>query len=118
MNYNKRYCGSNNNDNKNLKVIVDLCVVPIKGDNTTGVSKEIALIQKMIDDAGLKKMMHAYGTNIEGNWDDVFGLIKKIHYELHYNKNIPRLSTTLKVGTRIDKISSINDKINSVNDEM
>lgn len=114
---NTKYFSSTNNaidKDEELDVIVDLCVVPLKGDNTTSVSNEIAQIQKMIDQANVKKLMHAYGTNIEGKWDDVFNLIKKIHYELHKENKIPRLSTTIKLGTRIDKQSSILGKIESV----
>jgi uncharacterized protein (TIGR00106 family) len=53
-----------------MKVIADLCVVPI--GIGTSVSKEVAACERVLAEAGLKTKLHAYGTNIEGEWDDVF----------------------------------------------
>ena len=47
-----------------MKVIVDLCVVPLGGG--VSVSKYVALCQQVLADAGLTIRLHAYGTNIEG----------------------------------------------------
>ena len=49
-----------------MKVIVDLCVVPIGVGSS--VSKYITECEKILNKAGLKTMLHAYGTNIEGDW--------------------------------------------------
>jgi uncharacterized protein YqgV (UPF0045/DUF77 family) len=35
----------------------------------------VAKCQEVLDDAGLNHQMHAYGTNIQGEWDDVFAAI-------------------------------------------
>lgn len=64
-----------------MKVIVDLCVVPIGVG--LSVSKYIAECEKIIKQAELKSMLHAYGTNIEGEWDDVFAAVKKCHERVH-----------------------------------
>jgi hypothetical protein len=50
-----------------MKVIADLCVVPIGVG--VSVSKEIAICERILAAAGLKTHLHAYGTNIEGDWD-------------------------------------------------
>lgn len=94
-----------------MKVIVDICVVPIGVG--LSVSKYIAECEKIIKDAGLKSMLHAYGTNIEGEWDDVFNTVKKCHERVH-KMGAPRISTTLRVGTRTDKEQTMDDKIKSV----
>ena len=57
-----------------MKTIVDLCIVPLGVG--VSVSKEIAECQKILHQAGLKTELHAYGTNIEGEWDTVFLAIK------------------------------------------
>ncbi len=44
-------------------------------------------------------MLHAYGTNIEGEWDDVFLAVKKCHEKVH-EMGSPRISTTLRVGNQ------------------
>jgi hypothetical protein len=52
-----------------MKVISDLCVVPI--DVGVSVSKEIAICERILSAAGLQTHLYAYGTNIEGDWDRV-----------------------------------------------
>eukprot|EP01060_Flectonema_neradi_P017637 TRINITY_DN24499_c0_g1_i1.p1 TRINITY_DN24499_c0_g1~~TRINITY_DN24499_c0_g1_i1.p1 ORF type:complete len:121 (+),score=10.38 TRINITY_DN24499_c0_g1_i1:34-396(+) len=102
----------------NPKVIIDLCVVPMKESNGVSVSKEITVLEKLIRESGLKHKLHGYGTNIEGNWDEVFAVVKKCHLALHNDHGIPRLSTTIRCGTRIDKVASIEDKIKSVENKL
>ena len=47
-----------------MKVIVDLCVVPLGVG--VSVSKYIAMCQQILEFAGLEIRLHAYGTNTEG----------------------------------------------------
>ena len=94
-----------------MKVIVDLCVVPIGVG--LSVSKYIAECEKIIKQAGLKSMLHAYGTNIEGEWDNVFAAVKKCHERVH-EMGAPRISSTLRIGTRTDRDQTMDDKIKSV----
>ncbi len=94
-----------------MKVIVDLCVVPIGVG--LSVSKYIAECEKILKQAELKTMLHAYGTNIEGEWDDVFAAVKRCHQRVH-EMGAPRISTTLRVGTRTDREQTMDDKIKSV----
>ena len=95
-----------------MKVIIDLCVVPIGVG--VSVSEYVAACERVLDDAGLRHTMHAYGTNVEGEWDDVFAAVKRCHEVVH-EMGAPRISTSLKVGTRCDREQSMNDKIDSVN---
>ncbi|MCG9129843.1 MTH1187 family thiamine-binding protein [Candidatus Poribacteria bacterium] len=94
-----------------MKVIADLCVVPIGVG--VSVSKYVAACEKVLKQAGLKTKLHAYGTNIEGEWDVVFEVIKRCHEVVH-EIGAPRITTTLKFGTRIDKNHSMEEKIDSV----
>ena len=94
-----------------MKVIADLCLVPI--GIGVSVSKEIAACQSVLADAGLETTLHAYGTNIEGEWDDVFRAIKRCHEVVHA-MGAPRISTTMKFGTRTDRDQSMADKVASV----
>ena len=50
---------------------------------------------------GLKTSLHAYGTNIEGEWDEVFRAVKRCHEVVH-EMGAPRITTTIKLGTRVD----------------
>lgn len=94
-----------------MKVIADLCVVPL--GIGVSVSQEIALCERILTDAGLKTHLHAYGTNIEGEWDQVFGAIKQCHQALH-TAGVPRITSSLRFGTRVDREQTMEDKIRSV----
>jgi uncharacterized protein (TIGR00106 family) len=98
-----------------VNVIADLCLVPI--GIGVSVSREIAACQRVLDEAGLKTELHAYGTNIEGEWDQVFGAIKRCH-ELIHEMGAPRISTTIKCGTRVDRAQTMQDKVRSVEEKL
>ena len=98
-----------------MHVIIDLCVVPIGVG--TSVSSYVTECQNIISKAGLKHALHAYGTNIEGEWDAVFAVVKECHEKIHA-MGAPRISTTIKAGTRSDREQSMSDKIGSVQDKL
>lgn len=95
-----------------MHVIVDLCVIPVGVG--TSVGAYVAECQRVLTDAQLTHAMHAYGTTIEGEWDDVMAAVKQCHTHVHA-MGAPRVHSTLKVGTRTDKAQSAQDKIDSVN---
>jgi uncharacterized protein (TIGR00106 family) len=94
-----------------MKVIADLCVVPM--GIGVSVSREVAICERILEEAGLKTRLHAYGTNIEGEWDRVFAAVKQCHEALHA-AGVPRISTTMKFGTRVDRDQTMEDKVTSV----
>ncbi len=94
-----------------MKVIADLCLIPLGVG--VSVSKYVAACQKVFDEAGLKTTLHAYGTNVEGEWEEVFAAIKRCH-EIVHGLGAPRISSTLKFGTRTDREQSMADKVESV----
>jgi len=98
-----------------MHVIVDLCVVPLGVG--VSVSKYVARCQQILEDAGLKIRLHAYGTNIEGEYDQVFAAIRRCHEEIH-DAGAPRISTTIKLGTRIDRLQTMVDKLKSVEEKL
>jgi uncharacterized protein (TIGR00106 family) len=81
------------------------------------VSKYVALCQNVLQKAGLKTQLHAYGTNIEGDWDTVFGAVKECHEQIH-QMGAPRITTTIKLGTRTDRRQSMADKVASVQEKL
>jgi uncharacterized protein (TIGR00106 family) len=98
-----------------MRVIADLCVVPLGVG--VSVSQYVAACEKVLRKAGLKIQLHAYGTNIEGEWDRVFSAIKKCHETVH-RMGAPRITTTLKFGTRTDRKQTMAQKIASVKRKM
>jgi uncharacterized protein (TIGR00106 family) len=98
-----------------MNVLVDLCVVPLGVG--VSVSREVAACERVLREAGLVTRLHAFGTNIEGEWDAVFAAIKRCHEVLH-ETGVPRVSSTLRVGTRVDRSQSLDDKVRSVEDKL
>lgn len=94
-----------------MHVIADLCLIPI--GIGVSVSREIAACERVLREAGLQTRLHAYGTNIEGEWDAVFAAIRRCHEVVHA-MGAPRISSSLRFGTRIDRAQSMDDKVESV----
>ena len=98
-----------------MNVIVDLCVVPLGVG--VSVSRYVTECEKILTDMGLKTHLHAYGTNIEGEWEAVFAAIRKCHERVH-QMGAPRISTTIKLGTRTDREQTMQDKVDSVKQKL
>ena len=94
-----------------MKVQIDVSVVPLGVG--LSLSKYVAACERVFQEAGLTTRLHAYGTNVEGEWDAVFGAVKRCHEVLH-DMGVPRLSTVIKAGTRTDKPQTLDDKVRSV----
>ncbi len=94
-----------------MKVIADVCIIPIGAG--VSVSREVTECERILRDTGLKTRLHAYGTNIEGEWDEVFAAVRKCHEALHA-MGVQRVSSSIRVGSRTDKTQTIEDKIHKV----
>jgi len=94
-----------------MKVIADICIVPIGVG--VSVSSYVAAAQVIFQEAGLNPQLHSYGTNVEGDYDLVFAAFKKCHETIH-DMGAPRISSTIKFGTRIDREQTMDDKVKSV----
>jgi len=98
-----------------MDVIVDICIIPIGVG--VSLSPYVAACEKILISAGLKTVLHANGTNVEGEWDTVFAAIKRCHETLH-EMGAPRIHTTMRVGTRTDRLQTMDDKVRSVKDKL
>ncbi|HVV73429.1 MAG TPA: MTH1187 family thiamine-binding protein [Verrucomicrobiae bacterium] len=94
-----------------MNVILDLCLVPIGVG--VSLSPYVAACEKVLAEAGLKTVLHANGTNIEGEWDQVFAAIRRCHEVVH-SMGAPRIFTVMKAGTRIDRSQTMEEKTRSV----
>jgi len=98
-----------------MKVIADISIVPLGVG--TSLSPFVAACERVLAEAGLKPHLHAYGTNVEGEWEAVFAALKRCHEVLH-EMGAPRVSTNLRCGTRTDRQQTIEDKIRSVEEKL
>jgi len=98
-----------------MKVIVDFCLIPLGVE--LSLSPYIAECQKILEQLGLKHQLHAYGTNIEGEWEPVMDAIKRCHVRIH-EMGAPRITSTIKLGTRTDQQQTMEDKVASVHTKL
>jgi len=98
-----------------MNVMLDMSIVPMGVG--VSVSAYVAECQRVLKNLGFDPKMHAYGTTIEGQWDNVFEAVRKCHEVLH-GMGVPRISTSIRMGTRTDKDQSARDKVESVEQKL
>ena len=91
-----------------MKALAEIQVIPIG----VGVSvrKEVMRAHRLIEESGLKVQLHSYGTNVEGELDQIFKAVEHVHETLHSEGTV-RLTTAIKIGTRTDKEPSLAGKL-------
>lgn len=94
-----------------MKVVADFCLVPIGVG--VSVSEYIAACERVLREYDVQTALHAYGTNIEGEWETVFAAIRHCHEVVH-EMGAPRITSTLRFGTRIDRDQTMEEKVESV----
>lgn len=94
-----------------MHVIVEFTLVPIGVG--VSLSEYIAACERILQESGLTYELHANGTNVEGEWEQVFATIRRCHEKLH-TMGVPRLHTEIKLGTRIDRSQNMSEKVASV----
>lgn len=98
-----------------MHVMIDICIVPLGVG--VSVSEYVTACQKVFQERGLEHQMHAYGTNVEGDWDKVMSAVKRCH-EIVHEMGAPRITTSMRMGTRTDRQQSMADKVQSVTDKL
>jgi uncharacterized protein (TIGR00106 family) len=94
-----------------MKVIADICIVPLGVG--VSLSPYIAAACEELEAAGLRTELHAYGTNVEGDYDAVFSALRRCLERVH-ELGAPRVTCTVKLGTRVDRDQTMQDKVASV----
>lgn len=98
-----------------MKVIADICIIPLGVG--LSLSRYVAVCEEIFRKRELESHLHAYGTNVEGDWDSVMAALRECHEVLH-EMGAPRISTTLRLGTRTDREQSMQEKVSSVEAKM
>ena len=94
-----------------MKLLADICIVPIGVG--VSLSKYVAACERILREAGLHPKLHAFGTNVEGDWDPVMAALKRCHETMH-EMGAPRVHTSIRCGTRTDRDQTLDDKVRSV----
>jgi len=98
-----------------MNAIAEFTIIPIGVG--LSLSKYVAVCEQILEESGLSYELHANGTNVEGEWDDVVAAIKTCHEKLH-EMGVPRIATQIKLGTRTDRLQKMADKIASVREKL
>ena len=98
-----------------MKVTAMLSVIPISAG--TSLSRYVAACEEILRDRGLKARLHAHGTNVEGEWDEVMGALRDCLEKVH-SMGVTRISTFVKLGTRTDQDPSMDRMVRSVEDKL
>jgi uncharacterized protein (TIGR00106 family) len=91
-----------------MQAIAEVQIIPIG----VGVSvrKEVMRAHEILESSGLTITLHANGSNMEGELSEVLEAIRSTIQTLHA-EGIVRLSTHIKVGTRTDKVPTMEGKL-------
>ena len=91
----------------------DITVLPIgrEGASLGDILVEVRL--KLEAQQKVDFEMHAMGTSLEGEIEDIFALAAELH-EVPFASGVPRVYTVLKVDQRTDREQSLADKLDSV----
>jgi len=98
-----------------MKLIADISIIPLGVG--LSLSPFVAACEKVLAEAGLAPRLHANGTDVEGDWDEVMAALKRCHEALHA-MGVPRIATNLRLGTRVDRESSMDAKLASVREKL
>ncbi|KAI8871051.1 hypothetical protein GQ42DRAFT_162269 [Ramicandelaber brevisporus] len=89
----------------------EFCIIPIGVGPS--VSKYVAACDGVLKESGIKYQMHAEGTNVEGEWGEIMAVIEKC-VQTMVDMGAIRVSTSIKIGTRTDKQSTLATKMEAV----
>ena len=98
-----------------MHIIADFTLIPIGVG--VSLSPYVAEVERLLQSRGLKAVLHANGTSVEGEWEAVMDCIRACHERLH-DMGVPRIHTDIRLGTRVDRMQKMEDKISSVLEKM
>jgi uncharacterized protein (TIGR00106 family) len=91
-----------------MKAIAEVQIIPIGAG--VSVRKEVMRAHELLEESGLNITLHANGSNMEGELSDVMTAIQRTIETLH-DEGVVRLSTHIKIGTRLDKVPTMQGKL-------
>lgn len=95
-------------------MIAQFSIVPLGVG--VSVSQYIARVINIVDESGLPYKLHAMGTIVEGDWDQVMALIKKCRDILM--DEVERLLIDIKIDDRKGVTGRIEGKVKSIEEKL
>ncbi|MEC4890000.1 MAG: MTH1187 family thiamine-binding protein [Nitrospira sp.] len=95
-------------------VLLEFSMSPLgKGES---VGKYVSRSLDIIDKSGVEYRLNPMGTVLEGEWDEVFGVVKKCYDRMR--KDCGRISCTIKVDYRKGHSGRLVSKVASVEKQL
>lgn len=95
-------------------MVVSFSIVPL--DKGASLGKYIACVMELVEESGLDHRLTPMSTIVEGEWDEVFDLIRRCHQRMR--EDSVRVVTTIKVDDREGAKGRLDGKIQSVERHM
>ena len=91
-------------------MIIEFSIVPIgRGEGLAG---PVARVLDLVDKSGLPYQLTAMGTIVEGEWDEVLGLVRRCHETMR--GEAARVVTHITIDDRAAKADRIAGKVRDV----
>ncbi|GAS91552.1 MTH1187 family thiamine-binding protein [Mycolicibacterium brisbanense] len=97
-------------------MIVAFSVSPMGGDESGGVGAAVAEAVRVVRESGLPNETNAMFTNIEGEWDEVMGVVKRAVEAVAAVS--PRVSLVLKADIRPGYTGQLTAKVERIEREL
>lgn len=91
-------------------VLLDFSMTPVgKGES---VAPYVARCLRIVESSGMDYRLHAMGTTLEGDWDQVFDVVRRCFEELR--QDCSRISCSIKVDYRSGPAGRLERKVRHV----
>lgn len=91
-------------------ILLEFSMSPLGKGESVGdyVARSLAIVA----DSGLDYRLHAMGTILEGEWDEVFAVVKRCYEAMRVD--CPRISCSIKIDAREGASGRLASKVQSV----
>lgn len=98
-----------------MRAIMELQVLPVGVGNS--LSSYVVACERVLTESGLNPQLHAFGTNVEGEWETLVDAVRRCHAVVH-QMGAPRVLTLLKLETRSNGNAELSQAVESVRQKM
>lgn len=97
-----------------MSVLLEFSMSPLgKGES---VGEYVARSLEIIDKSGVEYRLNPMGTVLEGEWNEVLGVVTKCYERM--NQDCERISVTIKIDARKNQENRLNGKIRSIEERL
>ena len=97
-----------------MSVLAELSMFPM--DKGVSLSPYVARAVSIIEQSGLNHQLHAMGTLIEGDWQEVMQVVNSCFQDL--SRESDRVYLVLKIDYQAGKSGRLSGKVKSVEDKL